>query len=60
MTHYGQGSMNRETSIYSSDSLVVVDRSRNRRRMVIIGAIAALAQNYYEQLVRARWRASEN
>ena len=43
MTHYGQGSMNRETSIYSSDSLVVVDRSRNRRRMVIIGAIAALA-----------------
>ncbi|WP_155263645.1 efflux RND transporter periplasmic adaptor subunit [Sphingomonas segetis] len=35
--------MNRETSIHSSDTLVVVDRSRNRRRMVIIGAIAALA-----------------
>jgi RND family efflux transporter MFP subunit len=35
--------MNRETSIHSSDTLVVVDRSRQRRRMVIIGAIAALA-----------------
>jgi HlyD family secretion protein len=35
--------MNRETSIHSSDNLVVVDRSRRRRRMVIIGAIAALA-----------------
>jgi len=35
--------MNRETSMYSSDNLVVVDRSRQRRRMVIIGAIAALA-----------------
>ena len=35
--------MNRETSIHSSDTLVVVDRSARRRRMVIIGAIAALA-----------------
>ena len=35
--------MNRETSIQSSDTLVVVDRSRRRRRMVIIGALAALA-----------------
>ena len=35
--------MNRETSIHSSDTLVVVDRSRQRRRMVILGAIAALA-----------------
>ena len=35
--------MNRETSMYSSDTLVVVDRSRQRRRMVIVGAIAALA-----------------
>jgi HlyD family secretion protein len=35
--------MNRETSIHSSDTLVVVDPSRARRRMVIIGAIAALA-----------------
>ena len=35
--------MNRETSIHSSDTLVVVDRSRSRRRLVIIGAIAALA-----------------
>ncbi len=35
--------MNRETSMYSSDNLIVVDRSRSRRRMVIIGAIAALA-----------------
>jgi len=38
-----QESMNRETSIHSSDTLVVVDSSRRRRRMVIIGAIAALA-----------------
>src|SRR5689334_3685007 len=43
MGHFGQDSMNRETSMYSSDNLVVVDRSRSRRRMVIIGAIAALA-----------------
>jgi len=35
--------MNRETSIHSSDTLVVVDRSRQRRRLVIVGAIAALA-----------------
>ena len=35
--------MNRETSIHSSDTLVVVDRARSRRRMVIIGAIAVLA-----------------
>jgi RND family efflux transporter MFP subunit len=34
--------MNRETSIHSSDTLVVVDRSR-RRRMIVIGALAALA-----------------
>jgi RND family efflux transporter MFP subunit len=34
--------MNRETSIHSSDTLVVVDRSR-RRRMILIGALAALA-----------------
>ena len=43
MGQIGQDRMNRETSIHSSDTLVVVDRSRNRRRMVIIGAIAALA-----------------
>ena len=36
----GQGMMNRETSIHSSDTLVVVDRSRQRRRWLIIGAIA--------------------
>jgi RND family efflux transporter MFP subunit len=34
--------MNRETSIYSSDTLVVVDRSR-RRRLVIIAAVALIA-----------------
>ncbi|HET8750543.1 MAG TPA: efflux RND transporter periplasmic adaptor subunit [Sphingomicrobium sp.] len=34
--------MNRETSIHSSDTLVVVDRSR-QRRMIIIGVVAALA-----------------
>jgi RND family efflux transporter MFP subunit len=43
MGHFGQERMNRETSIHSSDTLVVVDRSAQRRRMVIIGAIAALA-----------------
>ena len=31
--------MNRETSIHSSDTLVVVDRSRQRRRLLIGGAI---------------------
>ena len=35
--------MNRETSIHSSDTLVVVDRSRNKRRLLIVGALAALA-----------------
>jgi len=35
--------MNRETSIHSSDTLVVVDRSRQRRRLVILGALAGLA-----------------
>jgi RND family efflux transporter MFP subunit len=34
--------MNRETSIHSSDTLVVVDRSR-RRRQLVIAAVAALA-----------------
>jgi HlyD family secretion protein len=36
--------MNRETSIHSSDTLAVVDRSRRRRRQIIIGVavIAAL------------------
>ena len=32
--------MNRETSIYSSDTLVVTDRSRQRRRITIIAAVA--------------------
>lgn len=31
--------MNRETSIHSSDTLVVVDRSRQRRRLLIAGAV---------------------
>jgi HlyD family secretion protein len=34
--------MNRETSIYSSDTLVVTDRSRERRRWVIIGTSLAV------------------
>jgi len=34
--------MNRETSIHSSDTLVVVDRSRRQRRLVI-AAIAGIA-----------------
>ena len=33
--------MNRETSIHSSDTLVVVDGSARRRRLLIAGAIAA-------------------
>jgi HlyD family secretion protein len=35
--------MNRETSIHSSDTLVIVDDARRRRRLVILGAVAALA-----------------
>ena len=31
--------MNRETSIHSSDTLVVVDRSRRRRQMIIVAAV---------------------
>jgi len=38
---YGQGMMNRETSIRSSDTLIVTDRSR-QRRFVIIGAVVAV------------------
>ncbi|MCL6729014.1 efflux RND transporter periplasmic adaptor subunit [Sphingomonas hankyongi] len=34
--------MNRETSIHSSDTLVVVDRSRQRRRWIIIAVAAVL------------------
>ena len=34
--------MNRETSIHSSDTLVVVDGSRRRRQLLIAGAIAAV------------------
>ncbi len=33
--------MNRETSIYSSDTLVVDDGSRRRRRLIVVGAIGA-------------------
>lgn len=35
-------SMNRETSIHSSDTLVVVDGSRRRRQLIIAGAVAAV------------------
>ena len=35
----GMDIMNRETSIHSSDTLVVVDRSRRRRQLVIAAAI---------------------
>jgi RND family efflux transporter MFP subunit len=35
--------MNRETSFHSSDTLVVVDRSRQRRRWLIIGAVVIIA-----------------
>ncbi|MFL6731705.1 MAG: efflux RND transporter periplasmic adaptor subunit [Sphingomicrobium sp.] len=33
--------MNRETSIHSSDTLVVVDRSQRRRQLIIAAAVAA-------------------
>ena len=39
----GQENMNRETSIHSSDNLIIVDESRRRRRLIIIAALAALA-----------------
>jgi HlyD family secretion protein len=35
--------MNRETSIHSSDTLVVVDRSRRRRQLIIAAAVGVLA-----------------
>jgi len=35
--------MNRETSIRSSDTLVVVDRSRRRRQLIIAAAVGVLA-----------------
>jgi RND family efflux transporter MFP subunit len=38
----GQGKMNRETSIYSSDTLVVTDRARRRRLVIIAAAVVAL------------------
>jgi len=34
--------MNRETSIHSSDTLVVVDRSRRRRQLIIAGAVVTI------------------
>ena len=42
MGHVGQDSMNRETSFHSSDTLVIVDGSRRRRQLVILGAVAAV------------------
>jgi RND family efflux transporter MFP subunit len=38
----GQEKMNRETSIYSSDTLVVTDRARRRRLVIIAAAVVAL------------------
>jgi RND family efflux transporter MFP subunit len=38
----GQGKMNRETSIYSSDTLVVTDRARRRRLVIIAAVVVAL------------------
>jgi HlyD family secretion protein len=37
----GMDIMNRETSIHSSDTLVVVDRSRRRRQLIIVAAVTA-------------------
>src|SRR4051812_40703351 len=50
--------MNRETSIHSSDTLVVVDRSR-RRRMMIIAAAAALIVLLIVGLLMARGGGSD-
>lgn len=38
----GQEKMNRETSIYSSDTLVVTDRARRRRLVIVVAAVIAL------------------
>jgi RND family efflux transporter MFP subunit len=38
----GMDIMNRETSIHSSDTLVVVDRSRRRRQVIIAAAVGLL------------------
>jgi HlyD family secretion protein len=38
----GMDIMNRETSIHSSDTLVVVDRSRRRRQLVIAAVVGAV------------------
>jgi RND family efflux transporter MFP subunit len=38
----GMDIMNRETSIHSSDTLVVVDRSRRRRQLVIAAAVGVV------------------
>ena len=34
--------MNRETSIHSSDTLVVVDRSRRRRQIIVAAAVVVI------------------
>src|SRR5437763_959782 len=46
--------MNRETSIYASDTLVVTDRSRQRRRWVIIGAVVAVLLVVIVAVIMAR------
>src|SRR4051794_22052818 len=38
----GMDIMNRETSIHSSDTLVVVDRSRRRRQLIIAAAVGVV------------------
>src|SRR5438309_6663744 len=39
ITKVGREYMNRETSIHSSDTLVVVDRSRRNRQMIVAAAV---------------------
>ena len=46
--------MNRETSIYSSDTLVVVDRSRRRRMIIIAAAVLILLIAAIAALVSSR------
>src|SRR5438067_13563936 len=52
--------MNRETSIHSSDTLVVVDRSRRRRQLVIATAIAVVLLLVVVAVVMSRSASSKS
>ena len=46
--------MNRETSIHSSDTLVVVDRSRRQRQIIVAAALAIIVVLVVVGLLMAR------